>query len=443
MYRDADPRVFSLALQRGSRSCHAMRITTAALYLGCLSLVLSGCSSTGPTKNPTAKRKNAADMMERAQMLAQSYLIVDGHVDLPYRLVMGKDPEGRITEDVSTRTKKGDFDYVRAKEGGLDAPFMSIYIPAKHQTEGGAKALADSLIDLVESIANQHPDKFALARTPAHVQTNKQAGKISLPMGIENGAAIEGDLANLTHFHQRGIRYITLTHSKDNRICDSSYDEARTHKGLSELGKQVVAEMNRLGIMIDVSHISDDAFWQVMKLTDVPVIASHSSLRHFVPGFHRNMSDDMVKAMKKNGGVIMINFGSTFIDADANKESDRRREAAKKYAMENGLDNNKSEDFAKIMKFMISMGPMQLANVSQVADHIERVVQLAGIDHVGLGSDFDGVGPTMPNDLKDASQIPVLIAELLARGFSESDVEKLCSGNIMRVWQTVEERAAK
>ncbi len=391
----------------------------------------------------STSKTSAAEMMAHARELSQKFIIVDGHVDLPYRLIMGATADGAITEDVSKRTEKGDFDYVRAREGGLDAPFMSIYIPAVHQTEGGAKALADKLIDMVEAMASQHPDKFALARTPSDVRANKSAGKISLPLGIENGAAIEGDLANLGHFHERGVRYITLTHSKDNRICDSSYDQTGTHKGLSEFGRKVISEMNRLGIMVDVSHISDDAFWQVMELSDVPVIASHSSLRHFVPGFHRNMSDDMVKAMKKNGGVIMINFGSTFVDHESNAESKVRRKAAEKYAIDNGLDRNKPADMAKLMAYMVSIGPMKLADVPKVADHIARVVEIAGIDHVGLGSDFDGVGPTLPNGLRDASQVPALIAELLARGFSDADIEKLCSGNVFRVWQAVEDRAAR
>ena len=431
-----------------------MRITRASFALVCLATVSGSCSKksgdrdrevsaqTAPQPSaPVPAKPTAADQMARAVELAKKNIIVDGHIDLPYRLVEGRDADGNLTEDVSVRTDKGDFDFERAVQGGLDAPFMSIYIPAVYQEKGGAKALADELIDLVAKIAADHPDKFALARSPKEIREHKAAGKISLPLGIENGAAIEGKLEHLTHFRDRGVRYITLTHSKDNRICDSSYDESRTHKGLSDFGKRVIPEMNRLGIMIDISHVSDDAFWQVLDLSKTPVIASHSSLRHFVPGFHRNMDDKMVAAMKKNGGVIMINFGSTFVDAESRKQGDARRKTMAAFASENKLDPHKPEDKQKIAQHMKSLGPIQLADVAKVADHIERVVKLAGIDHVGFGSDFDGVGPTLPKGLEDASKYPALIAELLARGFSEEDIEKISSGNIFRVWRAVSDYA--
>jgi membrane dipeptidase len=376
--------------------------------------------------------------LERATALAQRFIIVDGHVDLPYRLFGSKDADGAITEDVSTRTEAGDFDAPRARAGGLDAPFMSIYIPASYQDSGGAKKLADELIDLVESIAAKHPDQFVTAASPDAVVAAHQAGKIALPMGIENGAALEGQLANVAHFHQRGIRYITLTHSKDNDLCDSSYAETRTHKGLSALGKQVVAEMNRVGIMVDISHVSDDAFMQVVELSKVPVIASHSSLRHFVPGFERNVDDAMLKALAKNGGVIMINFGSGFVDAGANAEGAERRKAAEEFSTANGLDSLEPEDRAKIKAHVAAMGPTKLATVAAVADHIMRVIELVGVDHVGLGSDFDGVGPTLPVGLEDVSKYPALLSELLARGVSEADLEKICGGNALRVWRAAE-----
>src|SRR5690606_17628205 len=173
------------------------------------------------------------------------------------------------------------------------------------------------MIDLVDEIAKSLPDKYALAFTPADIQQNFAQGKISLPMGMENGAPIGKSLANIQYFFDRGIRYITLTHSKDNQICDSSYDNARTWNGLSPFGVEVVKEMNRVGIMVDISHVSDSAFYDVLRATTVPVIASHSSCRHFTPGFERNMSDDMIRALAKNGGVIQINFGASFLDSTA------------------------------------------------------------------------------------------------------------------------------
>ena len=256
---------------------------------------------------------------------------------------------------------------------------------------------------------------------------------------MENGSPIEGKLENLDHFYRRGVRYITLTHSKDNHICDSSYDTSRTHGGLTTFGRDVVTRMNELGILIDVSHLSDDAFWDVMQLTRAPVIASHSSLRHFIPGFERNMSDEMVRAMAENGGVVQINFGSTFLTADANGHNAKTREAVARFAEANGgRDSEATRTFRDKYR---SENPFPFATVADAADHIDRVVELAGIDHVGLGSDYDGVGDTLPVGLKDVSGYPNLLAELLRRGYSERDLEKICSANVLRVMEANERLA--
>jgi len=362
------------------------------LALFCAALVVA-C---GKKKESTNEQM---DYSAKADSLAHALIIIDGHVDIPYRL--RKHPE-----DISVRTHDGHFDYVRAQEGGENAPFMSIYIPSEYENNG-AKALADSLIDLVDTLASHHPDKFAVATSPDQIEEQFSRGLISLPMGMENGAPIEGDLNNLKYFYDRGIRYITLTHAKDNHICDSSYDTTRTWNGLSPFGEQVVKEMNRLGIMVDVSHISDSAFYDVMALTDVPVIASHSSCRYFTPGFERNMSDDMIKIMASKGGVIHINYGCSFLDSA--------------YA----AADNKDSVFT---------------TVQMVADHIDHVVKIAGIDHVGFGSDFDGV-TCLPRGLEDVSMMPNLIAELLKRGYSDEDISKICYKNTFRVWRAVEAAA--
>jgi len=400
-------------------------------------------ASTTAQATASTSASRSAPTLEQATAIARSTLIVDGHVDLPYRLTEQKRNEGAIEDDVSQRLTEGNFDYVRAKEGGLDAPFMSIYIPAKYQKEGGAKVLADELIDLVEAIEKQHPKKFAIARSVADVRAAFAAGEIALPMGIENGAAIEGSLDYLRHFHDRGVRYITLTHSEDNDICDSSYAETKTHKGLSKLGRKVVAEMNRLGIMIDVSHISDDAFWQVIELTETPVIASHSSCRHFTPGFERNMSDDMIKAMKKNGGVVMINYGSSFIDDEARKPRTAMWKARKVFMADEGIEDRHDPRVEAWDEAYEKDHDLPLATVSEVADHIAHVVEIAGIDHVGLGSDFDGVGDSLPKGLRDASDLPNLVLELMKRGFTKEQIAKIGSGNVLRVWSAVEDYAAK
>jgi membrane dipeptidase len=385
--------------------------------------------------------KSAPAPAQRAKELARRFIIVDGHIDVPWRLEESRSPTGAITQDIAQHTEKGDFDYPRAVAGGLDAPFMSIYVPAKYQSKGGAAAMADRLIDIVEGFARAAPDKFALAPTVDKVVANSAAGLISLPMGMENGAPLEGKLENIPYFFLRGIRYITLTHSKDNDICDSSYDTAHTWKGLSPFGRKVVAEMNRVGIMIDVSHISDDAFAQVIELSAVPVIASHSSCRRFTPGWERNMSDEMIKKLAARGGVIMINFGSGFINEQAHAAGEARWEAAKQFARAKGIE----EDDPAVEKFYQAYDgthPRVYATVEQVADHIDHVAKLVGIDHVGFGSDFDGVGDSLPTGLKNVAQYPNLIQVLLERGYSEADIEKICSGNVLRVWRAVEAYAA-
>ena len=378
----------------------------------------------------------------RAQALAKRIIIVDGHIDLPYRLRKSRRPDGSISEDVTRRTPVGDFDWVRATQGGLDAPFMSIYVPAHHQHTGDAKQVADQLIDMVESLVLQAPDKFALARSAEDVRRNFAAGKVSLPMGIENGAALAGDKRNVAYFYNRGVRYLTLTHSKDNRICDSSYDTAHTHQGLSAFGREVVHEMNRVGMMIDVSHISDASFHQVMALSEAPVIASHSSCRHFTPGFERNMSDAMIEKLAAKGGVIMINFGSTFLDHQVRMDHKRVNAARDVFMKRHGLPKKHARVVAFKKKQLAALAH-PFSDVARVVDHIDHVVALVGIDHVGLGSDFDGVGDSLPRGLKDPSELPNLLRELLARGYSEADIEKIASANVLRVWQQVQAQAAR
>ncbi|MCI4670415.1 MAG: dipeptidase [Bacteroidia bacterium] len=378
--------------------------------------------------------------LPKADSLAHAYIITDGHVDLPYRLRVKGFQVEREYLDLGGDTQGGDFDYTRAKSGGLDAPFMSIYLPAGLQKIAGrSKEVADTLIDMVERVVNTHPDKYAIARTPAEVLKHFNEGKIALPMGMENGSPIEKDINNVAHFHKRGVRYITLTHSKVNNICDSSYDTTRTWNGLSPFGEEVVKEMNRIGIMVDVSHISDSAFYDVMAIAKAPVIASHSSCRYFTPGFERNMSDEMINELGKNGGVIQINFGSTFVDSLIRQRGDKMREALKAY-LDPQRGRRDSTYLAKQKEWMESNGYMY-SDVKVVADHIDHVVTLIGVDHVGFGSDFDGVGDTLPIGLKDVSQYPNLIAELLRRGYSDEDIEKICFKNVFRVWNQVEEFA--
>lgn len=418
-----------------------LRSSTLVLGLSLFGFACSPAAPPPPQPAPTPTTSATAPAPFDAQAVAKRLIIVDGHIDLPHRLRKGM-KDGAVSEDVTMPTEQGDFDWPRAHAGGLDAPFMSIYVPASYQKEGGAKAVADQLINIVEGLAERAPDKFVLAPTVADVRRAFAEGKIALPMGIENGAAIEGDLTNLKHFHDRGVRYITLTHSEDNDICDSSYAETHTHNGLSEFGKQVVRGMNDVGIMVDVSHISDDAFWQVMDLSRTPVIASHSSCRHFTPGFERNMADDMIKRVAEGGGVVMINYGSTFVTAEARAWSNAYWKARTGFADEKGLgmEHPDVEAFADTYK---KEHPLPYASLSDVADHIEHVIEIAGIDHVGLGSDFDGVGDSLPRGLEDPSKLPDLLAELHRRGHDEAELKKIAGENLLRVWAAIETYAEK
>ncbi len=377
----------------------------------------------------------AAEPSERAVSLAQSLLIVDGHVDAPSTIA-------EAGADMSDGKKAVDFDYVRAKAGGLDAPFMSIYVAADYEEKGGAKARAGILIGLMEGLAAQHPDKFEIATSPQDVRRIAAEGKIAMPLGMENGSPIEGDLDNLKHFYDRGVRYITLAHSKTNHISDSSYDENEKWDGLSPFGFEVVRVMNNLGMMVDVSHITDAALEDVLSVTRVPVMASHSSLRHFTPDFHRNLPDELVKKIGENGGVIMINFGSSFLTEEANGYRGKGTAAREAEEKRMGRKMNE-EEVAAFATTYLSENPYPFATLDDVLNHIDRTVELAGIDHVGIGSDYDGVGDSLPIGLKDVSTFPALIDGLIARGYDDVAIEKILSGNAMRVWEEVEEARNK
>lgn len=380
---------------------------------------------------------------ERAQKIAKEFIIVDGHIDLPYRLKVLNFRLDREYLEIPVSSDEGEFDYERARKGGLDAPFMSIYIPHSYQRNADyGKALADTLINMVTGIAKKLPQYFCVAYTPEDVRACHKDGIVALPMGLENGAPVGKDLSNIKYFRDRGISYITLTHSRDNHICDSSYDTTGTWGGLSPFGREVIAEMNKTGVMIDVSHISEKAFYQVLKYSKVPVIASHSSVRKFTPGFQRNMDDKMIRSLAKNGGIIMINFGSGFLDNNLRKEAAYHRNKLNKILKDKGLDW-KDKAAGSVIRQYTKENRAIYAEINLVADHIMYVVDLVGIDHVGFGSDFDGVGDSLPEGLKDVSMYPNLIYKLIQRGLRDEDIEKICSGNLFRVWQEVLDYAKK
>lgn len=405
----------------------SMRV--AVLFILAMALLIS-CKSTYVQSDTPQE-----DVSARAERLAQQYIITDGHVDLPYRLKVRNFRLEREFLGIPIETDEGDFDFVRARQGGLDAPFMSIYLPSVNQEEpGSSKRLADTLINMVEGIAQAHPDKFLVAHTPKDCEQAHKLGKVALPMGMENGSGIEDDINNVSYFRKRGISYVTLTHAKDNLISDSSYDTLNTHGGLSTFGREVVQEMNRVGIMVDISHVSDNAFYQAIELSKVPVIASHSSARKYTPGFQRNMDDDMITLMGQKEGVIAINFGSTFLDGNIRSKREEQRAELSKILIDAGTEFGSPKADSLVAIFQAA-NPSLFADVKLVADHIDHVVALAGVDHVAFGSDYDGVGDSLPTGLKDVSQYPNLIAELLRRGYTDEDIAKICYKNMFRVWQ--------
>ena len=373
-----------------------------------------------------------------AEQIAQDSLILDSHVDVPYRL-WRQHLEDLEIDDISGSTD-GDFDFIRARKGGLNVPFFSIYLPASTQEDGTSHQMANELIDMVEDIVTLYPKKFILINSVADLGSITKKNIVGIALGMENGAPIQGDLSRVQYYFDRGIRYITLTHSKTNHISDSSYDENIQWHGLSEFGKNLIEEMNKVGIMVDISHVNDEAFYQAIEISQVPVIASHSSLRYFTPGFERNVDDAMLSKLAEKGGVIQINFGSSFI-------SKRPRDYLVKMNsfLESRLGQNLEEvseqDIRETRSEFIANNPYPYASLDEVLDHFDRVLQLVGIDHIGIGSDYDGVGDTLPIGLKDVSTYPALIQGLLERGYSRKDIQKILGGNLIRVWKEVEEYA--
>ena len=375
-----------------------------------------------------------------ADQIAQDSLILDSHIDVPYRL-WRQHLEGLEIDDISGSTD-GDFDFIRARKGGLNVPFFSIYLPASTQEDGTSHQMANELIDMVEDIVTLYPKKFILINSVADIGSITKKNIVGIALGMENGAPIQGDLSRVQYYFDRGIRYITLTHSKTNHISDSSYDENIQWHGLSEFGKKLIEEMNKVGIMVDISHVNDEAFYQAIEISQVPVIASHSSLRYFTPGFERNVDDAMLSKLAEKGGVIQINFGSSFI-------SKRPRDYLVKMNsfLESRLGQNLEEvseqDIRETRSEFIANNPYPYASLDEVLDHFDRVLQLVGIDHIGIGSDYDGVGDTLPIGLKDVSTYPALIQGLLERGYSRKDIQKILGGNLIRVWKEVEEYAER
>ena len=380
-----------------------------------------------------------AQATDAARRLAQDAIIVDTHIDAP----------GVLTDkwaDLAGEHKDREFDYPKARAGGLDVAFMSIYTSPRQDADGSAWQAANAMIDGVEALVQRHPDKFAVLTSPSDAARLLEGGRVLLPLGMENGAPLQDKLENVRFFFDRGVRYITLAHSAANRLADSSYAAEKKWNGLSPFGRQVVAEMNRLGIMVDVSHLGDASALEAIRLSKVPVIASHSAFRHFTPGFERNISDEIAKAVAARGGVVQVPFGTAFINPDSAADLQaqfRARVAFDQRNIELKAQGKPQEDRAAFEKAWDEAHPVRSSTLAQVLDQIDYGVKLLGVDHVGIGSDFDGVGGELANELKTVADFPNLVAGLQARGYSDADIRKILGGNLLRAWAAIEAGAGK
>lgn len=370
------------------------------------------------------------DPPKKVKKLHQRILTLDTHADAPINMVK---PGFDIGQKHNWQTDGSQIDFPRMQDGGMDAMFFAVYLAQGPRTpEGHAKAKADALhiFETIHAALKKYPNLAELATTPEDAYRIEKAGKRAVFIGMENGYPVGEDLALLKTYYDLGCRYITLSHFANNVICDSATDpDGPLHNGLSAFGKEVVREMNRLGILIDVSHISDKSFYDVLALSKAPVIASHSNTRALC-NFPRNMTDDMIKALAAKGGVIQMNFVSDYL----RKPSDEHRQALTKIRMANVGRVNSPETEARQKALTDSVQKVyahERASLKDIVDHIDHVVKLVGIDHVGIGSDFDGGGGV--NGMEDVSEIVNLTAELVNRGFSEKDIAKIWGGNLLRV----------
>jgi membrane dipeptidase len=381
-----------------------------------------------------AQSPQDAPVSERAMRLHERAIVVDTHDDTTQRLVWER------AFDIAARNDDGSVDVPRLREGGLDALFFSIWVPGDVTGPLAVKRALDQ-IDAVREAVRTHPNDFVLATSAADIRRAAAARKIAALLGVEGGHMIDDDLGVLRAFAALGVRYLTLTHSLNTHWADSS-GEAPVHDGLTSFGKDVVRELNRLGVMVDVSHVSDKTFFDALETTRAPVIASHSSARA-ISNAPRNMTDAMLRAMTRNGGVVMINYHAAFLsqefrEAQRSPELRAQADASSKKCGANEACSLKES--ARMNHEAMRMGQLPTVSWEKIVEHIEHVVKIAGIDHVGLGSDFDGA--TMPIGMEDASKLPKITDALLRKGYTEQDIEKVLGGNILRVMEQVERAAS-
>jgi membrane dipeptidase len=361
-------------------------------------------------------------------------IIVDGHCDTPYRML-----RHNVHLDEHDTEAQADLRTLRAS--GITATFFASYVPPFYAGRGAAD-FARKLIDLIHLEAQRKPADLTLCTDSAGIRRAKAEDKIALMIGVEGGHAIEDSLDILRELYDRGARYMTLTHVNTNNWCDSSGDAER-HGGLTGFGRDVVRTMNDLGMLVDISHVSDKAFYDVIETTRTPIVATHSSCRA-ICRHPRNMTDDMLRALAENDGVCMINFFSAFISDEVAQVIMKAQKRPKKNGDPTGGTEEMPDDrtdWDTYLEWFQTLG-CPSATLDQVADHIFHAADVAGIDHVGIGSDFDGV-PALPDGLSDASMLPALSERLMQRGMSEADLEKVLGGSFMRVFEEVERCARR
>ena len=377
-----------------------------------------------------------------AKQIHKKALTVDTHVDTPMALLNEGFDVGQRNEAPRSRV-----DFVRMKEGGLDAIFFAAFTGQRERTPENTKAAYKQANDMIEAtyeVCQKYDEMAEVAFTAHDASRIEAAGKRAIYIGMENGFPLGTDLSRVNEFYNRGVRYITLCHSSNNDICDSSTDSnGPEHNGLSRFGEEVVAEMNRLGMMIDVSHISDKAFYDVINLSKAPVIASHSSVRA-IAKHPRNMTDEMIKALAQKGGVIQICLLDDYVkDPDTTSvHYQKMQELRKIYDAEfESMSDEKKEAFRDLWRKTQEKYPKELPTVADLVDHIDHVKNLVGIDYVGIGSDFDGGGGLA--DCQDVSQMPNITREMVKRGYTEEEILKVWGGNFFRVFREVEALARK
>jgi membrane dipeptidase len=376
----------------------------------------------------------------RAQQIHNSALIIDTHADTPQRFL-----DENFDIGSTDPNDKGHISLDKARRGNLGAEFFSIWVDPETNQGNFAKHTFD-LIDSVYQQAAHHPDRMMMAFSTSDILRAHREHKLAALMGIEGGHSIENDMHLLRDYYRLGVRYMTLSWSNTNEWADSSGDiddpKVQHHNGLTDFGKQVVLEMNRLGMMVDISHVADKTFWDAIATTKAPVIASHSSARALT-NVPRNMTDDMLKAVAKNGGVVQVNFYSGFVDEAFHKAMDAQKEA-QHAAIQKYMDDMKAQGKPVSYIDLDVIGREWLAKIPRpplksLIDHIDHIAKVAGVDHVGLGSDFDGVSGATPQGIDSAADLPKITQALVERGYSAEDLHKILGGNLLRVFREVEQ----